>query len=81
VLCGRYQLRIGSEIVAAAAGECVLIAAGVPDAPVAHDQRATLIINAYVAANSFIPVDRHVRFSTCATPTSAVLRCSARPFG
>jgi len=61
VLSGRHQFRIGAEIVAADAGQCILIPARVPHAPVAHDRRGTSVVNVYVAKESRVPTQQHVR--------------------
>lgn len=61
VLSGRHQFRAGAEIVAADAGQCILIPARVPHAPTAHDQPGTCVVNIYVEEEFCLSAQRHVR--------------------
>jgi AraC-like DNA-binding protein/mannose-6-phosphate isomerase-like protein (cupin superfamily) len=61
VLSGSHRFRIGADSVVATAGECLLIPAGMPHAPVPHDQPGSWVANAYVAEETFIRANRHVR--------------------
>jgi AraC-like DNA-binding protein/quercetin dioxygenase-like cupin family protein len=60
VLAGRYGYRIGADIVVAGAGQCILIPAHVPHAPLAHDEPGISVLNAYLPAESCTFAGGHV---------------------
>jgi AraC-like DNA-binding protein/mannose-6-phosphate isomerase-like protein (cupin superfamily) len=53
VLSGRYGFFIGDRMLSAEAGECIIIPALRPHAPVPHEQRGTTTFNAYVPVGQF----------------------------
>jgi AraC-like DNA-binding protein/quercetin dioxygenase-like cupin family protein len=61
VLSGSHRFRIGADVFGATTGECILIPAGMPHAPVPHDQHGSWVVNAYVRDAAFIHANRHVR--------------------
>jgi AraC-like DNA-binding protein len=52
-MSGRYGFSFGDQMVSAEAGECIIIPALRPHAPVSHEQRGTTIFNVYVPVGQF----------------------------